>query len=125
MQDGDAVNKLGAELMQLFSLHSEVYQLAAEAGRGGSKKGRKPAADEASQVCCLAAGDAGYAWPCCFICGFVDKQKRGLLYSVAAVTCWRSRQNTCAVEGGGDLRLLPRLATTPSQHTRPCHDRAA
>lgn len=59
MQDGDAVNKLGAELMQLFMLHSEVYQLAAEGGRGGSKKGRKPAgaaAEGASQVCCLAAG---------------------------------------------------------------------
>jgi hypothetical protein len=53
LQDGDAVNKLGAELMQLFSLHSEVYQLAAEGGRGGSKKGRKPAgAEGASQVCC-------------------------------------------------------------------------
>jgi hypothetical protein len=56
LQDGDAVNKLGAELMQLFMLHSELYQLAMEGGRAGSKKGRKPggsaaaAADGSSQV---------------------------------------------------------------------------
>lgn len=55
LQDGDAVNKLGAELMQLFMLHSELYQLAMEGGKAGSKKGRKPggsaaAADGSSQV---------------------------------------------------------------------------
>jgi len=41
VQDGAAVNKLGGELLQLFSLHSDVYQLAVEGSRAGSKKGRK------------------------------------------------------------------------------------
>jgi hypothetical protein len=53
LQDGDAVNKLGAELMQLFSLHSDVYQLAMEGSKTGSKRGKKAggaAAEGVSQV---------------------------------------------------------------------------
>jgi hypothetical protein len=60
LQDGDAVNKLGAELMQLFSLHSDVHQLAVDGSKAGSKKGKKAGAASAEggsqvgawQVCC-------------------------------------------------------------------------
>lgn len=51
VQDGDAVNKLGAELMQLFSLHSDVYQLAMEGSKASSKRGRKAGAAAAEGVC--------------------------------------------------------------------------
>lgn len=64
MQDGDAVNKLGAELMQLFSLHSDVYQLAMEASRASSKKGKKAgaaSAEGASQV-----GSSCLHWLCSY-----------------------------------------------------------
>ena len=39
--------------MQLFALHSDVYQLAMEGAKGGSKKGKKAAnaaADGAAEV---------------------------------------------------------------------------
>lgn len=49
LQDGDAVNKLGAELMQLFSLHSDVYQLAMEGSKASSKRGRKAGGAAASE----------------------------------------------------------------------------
>lgn len=47
-QDGDAVNKLGSELLQLFSLYSEVYQLAVDGSKGGGKKGRKAGGNNAA-----------------------------------------------------------------------------
>jgi hypothetical protein len=72
LQDGDAVNKLGAELMQLFMLHSELYQLAMEGGKGGSKKGRKPgaaaAADGSSQVLTTSAVLVVFLWIGCVLC---------------------------------------------------------
>jgi hypothetical protein len=38
--------------MRLFSLHSDVCQLAMEGSKGGSKKGKKPAADGGVEVRC-------------------------------------------------------------------------
>lgn len=74
LQDGDAVNKLGAELMQLFCLHSELYQLAMDGSKAGSKKGRKPAGAAAaggegpSQVNAPASTTCcGFAQPWCWV----------------------------------------------------------